>query len=787
MHNRVLFAFVITLFITGCSSFAKSHFAHLYGPSSVQERWVANASPEADLFHQQVQPLLNQRCVVCHGCYDAPCQLKLTSPEAIDRGMTKAKVFSGTRLLAAQPTRLYEDANTTAQWREMGFYPVLNEHRQDESVNLQASLIYQALALKQQHPLVDTREHADAFDFSLDRNQECSAIEDYQSFARNNPLAGMPYGLPAIQPSEMQTLTDWLKGGAKMAPVKPFSLDVLKQIEQWENWLNRDSLKSQLVSRYIFEHLYLSHLYFAELSKEAETPLFFSLVRSATPPGQAIKRISTLRPYDDPKVKRVYYRLQQERETILAKTHMPYALSDERMEQLNNLFYRTDYRVTQLPDYTPQVAANPFIAFEQLPVAARYHFMRMTAQNTIMAFIKGPVCRGQMALNVINDHFWVFFSEGDWEQSEGLSAFLAQQKDHLRIPSESASNATIISDWLSYSSAQKKYLKAKQQALEHAFAGGNHLDLNLVWDGEHTNPNAALTVFRHFDNASVVKGLVGQPPKTAWLIDYPILERIHYLLVAGFDIYGNIGHQLNTRLYMDFLRLESEFNFLALLPPEARKSERDFWYRNAGRDIRNYINSEQSQFNTPTGIVYHTQDPKLELYGLLQQHLKGALQNPYQLAQEDAPLTEVNALSQLQQNPSMAVNQLAEVTVLAVRQDSETRLYTLLKNSAYSNMSSLLRDNNNRLPAEDTLTVVRGVVGDYPNVFIQADTEQLSTLVDQLLAISSPNDYSQWLDQFGVRRSDPRFWRFSDRVLAQIYLDDPIGAGLLDYNRLENR
>jgi hypothetical protein len=27
-------------------------------------------------FADEVQPILDKRCVVCHGCYDAPCQLK---------------------------------------------------------------------------------------------------------------------------------------------------------------------------------------------------------------------------------------------------------------------------------------------------------------------------------------------------------------------------------------------------------------------------------------------------------------------------------------------------------------------------------------------------------------------------------------------------------------------------------------------------------------------------------------------------------------------------------------
>ena len=83
--------------------------------------------------------------------------------------------------------------------------------------------------------------------------------------------------------------------------------------------------------------------------------------------------------------------------------------------------------------------------------------------------------------------------------------------------------------------------------------------------------NAALTVLRHYDSATVVKGFVGGAPKTGWVVGYSLLERIHYLLVAGFDVFGNVGHQLTTRMYMDFLRMEGEYNFLLLLPPARRR------------------------------------------------------------------------------------------------------------------------------------------------------------------------------------------------------------------------
>ena len=56
--------------------------------------------------------------------------------------------------------------------------------------------------------------------------------------------------------------------------------------------------------------------------------------------------------------------------------------------------------------------------------------------------------------------------------------------------------------------------------------------------------DSILTIYRHFDSASVHKGAFGDIPKTLWVIDFPLLERIYYSLVAGFDIFGNTAHQL---------------------------------------------------------------------------------------------------------------------------------------------------------------------------------------------------------------------------------------------------
>jgi hypothetical protein len=77
------------------------------------------------------------------------------------------------------------------------------------------------------------------------------------------------------------------------------------------------------MSRYIYEHWFLAHLYFDDLPEGT----YFDLVRSRTPPGSPIDIIATRRPYDDPGVPRVYYRFRRVEETRVAKTHMPLALS----------------------------------------------------------------------------------------------------------------------------------------------------------------------------------------------------------------------------------------------------------------------------------------------------------------------------------------------------------------------------------------------------------------------------------------------------------------------------
>ena len=218
------------------------------------------------------------------------------------------------------------------------------------------------------------------------------------------------------------------------------------------------------------------------------------------------------------------------------------------------------------------------------------------------------------------------------------------------------------------------------------------LDLDLIWNGDGRNENAALTIFRHFDSASVVKGMVGEPPKTAWVIGYPLLERIHYLLVADFDVYGNVGHQLNTRLYMDFMRMEGEFNFLALLPKSQRIATRDFWYRGTGEAGREQVyGGPGTTLDVESKIVYRSGDAKNELLALMKARLAPVLNTSFDLSTVPDPALRAR-LQALQDVGAASLRWLPEAAVLGVATaDGTTATFTLLRNTGHASVVPLGR------------------------------------------------------------------------------------------------
>ena len=781
---------IMAVLLVSCASLDNGERRALdeaFGSANVETRANPIDSVAASEFLTEVKPVLERRCVVCHACYDAACQLKLTSAEGIERGGSKEPVY-GIRIADTEPTRLHMDEVDTAGWRSRGFHPVLNERSQTPTANLEASLMNRMLDLKTDNPVpVESNEILPAhhLGFGLNNTGHCPTVEQFPHYADIAPLGGMPYALPELNDDERATLTNWMASGAPMANPAPM-VEHATAIARWEARLNGTSNKEKLVARYIYEHLFLAHLHFDEL--EGNGTVWYKLVRSRTPPGEPVQPIATRLPFQNPGNDPFWYRLWQDPETVVAKSHLPWALNPSRMTWLDTLFYNADFTVDELPGYSERIASNPFIVFDQLPVRSRYRFMLENSRYTIMGFMKGPVCRGQVALNVIRDHFWVLFVDPENQTVSDIDGFLMEQAHALEFPSGKSDYASLIGIWTNYAANNRQYLDAKMNTMMESRPDDRRLDLDYIWDGDGNNPNAALTVFRHFDSASVVHGLIGEEPRTSWLINYPLLERIHYLLVAEFDVFGSLGHQLATRLYMDFLRQEGEAAYVTLLPREVRQSVYDSWYRDADTAMSEHMQASMSMMNMVEGLDLDMSDPEASLRESLQAHVAPALDDQLSLNHPDVPSAHRTALERLAVLEGRQLAQFPEVALLSVRAaDGTLHLYSLLRHVAHANITSLFAEDKTLLPDEDSLDVLRGVVGDYPSAFWHVDEAQLDGFVDVASAIETSAEYSVFMRTFGIRRSHESFWTHADRVHDRLANAQPIDGGLLDFNRLENR
>lgn len=752
-------------------------------------------------YEHQIKPILERRCVVCHGCYDAPCQLKLSSYEGLLRGANRAKVYDGYRILGVEPTRLFIDAKTIPEWREKHFHPVLNEvNTKDPEQNLENSLLYQMLRLKQRHPQPRVGRLPDSFDISLDRKQICPTLEQFADYARRTPGWGMPYAMPNLSEAEYRTLVQWLAQGAPRDGPPGISDEARRQVKKWEAFLNGPSLRQKLVSRYLYEHLFLAHIHF----KKAPVREFFRLVRSRTAPGHKVDEIATIRPFDDPGTADFYYRFVHYTPSIVAKDHVVYSLSDARMRRYEDLFFKPDYLVRRLPSYQPDVASNPLKAFSAIPPASRYRFLLDDARFFIEGFIKGPVCRGQVALNVIEDRFWVVFLNPRHKMFPDNSDFLNSVSDYLQLPAERGDTFNMFSIWTDYWRRYRHYVEAREKYFSQLPSVSLGQAMDYLWDGDGHNRNAALTIFRHFDSASVRYGLVGDYPETAWVIDYPLLERIHYLLVAGFNVYGNMGHQLNTRLYMNFLRMEGEDNFLAFIPTRQRAVIRDSWYAGMRSQQEAIFRTRKDWLSVDRVTGYQTDDPQRELYQHIQKRLAAVAPLQDDINRCHNCRGVVAAGQGVERQADRSMREIAQIRGEVIRVFPDLAyvrvaighqrylVYSLIRDKAYKNLSSFM-DNGADVERDiqdikhDRMTVLKGLEGAYPNFFFDVKQGGIEQFAHDYAAIRNMKDYERFVARFGVRRTQTGFWKMADWFQARYARKQPILSGLLDLNRYRNR
>jgi hypothetical protein len=457
-----------------------------------------------------------------------------------------------------------------------------------------------------------------------------------------------------------------------------------------------------------------------------------------------------------------------------------------------------------LVGYDIKLSANPFVAFEQIPAASRYRFLLDNAHYIIMTFIRGPVCRGQVALNVIDDHFWIMFLDPKYDLNIKYPGFLRMNENNLIMPIERGSEFSMkemISAVIDnkYHRASLCYLRSRQNFYTANYDKG--LGYDAIWKGERVKDAPLLTVYRHFDSASVHRGVLGSLPRTLWVVDYPLLERIYYSLVAGFDVYGTLGHQTAIRLYMDKLRREGELGFLNFMPADQRMKMQQSWYLAAESTLL-----DATAPLLPAAISFISDDPKREfIEHIVREEIPpsaGISFDPVNYLKADSSAPPVPARLETDQEilrgfravtgPDSALlsyfnsykANLAFVRI--VRDNRPDACFTIVVNRWHDNVSyyAMLLEKNVLDSSKDNLDILPGFVGSYPNYFFKIHEQELPDFLELLSNKEKAEDAEiDRLVSYGINRADPQFWQEYDWFQQRFFQKQPVEAGLFDLNR----
>jgi hypothetical protein len=284
-----------------------------------------------------------------------------------------------------------------------------------------------------------------------------------------------------------------------------------------------------------------------------------------------------------------------------------------------------------------------------------------------------------------------------------------------------------------------------------------------------------------------------------WVIDYPQLERIYYSLVAGYDVYGNISHQTNIRRYMDFLRMEGEANFLSYLPAKDRMPLFKSWYlgdKQIEKKTHHVMNRE-------TKINYRTPYPKSEfIEKVVKKHILKSTgitfdsTNYYKEGEHPPSMpktfrTHKDFMQGARSLTAAGTGFVKHITdnganllhLRIIHRDGKSRVNTLVVNRWHDNVNSLFGEESRLDSSKDTIDIIKGSVGSYPNLFAVVHYKDLPDFFDLVSNFDGSEHYLQKIKKYFISRSDPKFWETFDWFQAHFEHADPLNAGLYDLNR----
>lgn len=746
------------------------------------------ASAQGVSFSEDVKPILDRKCVACHACWDAPGQLDLRSTAGILRGAKKIDPY-GMRAEATTPTSVWNSGNTLEDWRAEGFFSVLEGGKD--------SIMAKMLRHGYDNPvepneLIDASIEIDPFK----RKYTFPNQLEIEAYFAQKPREGMPLAVAGLSATEYATVMEWLDQGASfdVEPAVPSAVDTAT-IAEWESFLNGTDLRTQLMARYIFEHIALVNFHF----EEKEDANLYILVRSVTPPGEDVVPVKQHVHNGPVEEGTFFYRFMLLDQTGCVKSKRLKMLGDEKkLARWKEIFDEQDWDATRLPGFSERERYDPINIFAEIPVKARYKFLLDNSWNIRGAIVHGPSCRGNQAIGSVQDQGWHFYEDpetslyvNDPEYRAMVDPLLSFYIDKTRIHDALVTRHE-------YVERRKEFMKLRMEREQET---GVKAQMTDIWRGEDDDDTPIVTVFRHETDAFTVdKGIVaGDYPKNAWYLDYPIMEQAYYTAVTNYDLYDASETWTWVREIFGLARIEAEMNLLRFIPPEDRQATFQSWYLGPLTEVRMSLDMPvfDPEDTIPTGIEYTTDDTMREFFVKLIDYMGDKVQSDDPINRSDAPVPDdpvqaaLRTIVEASREDGVAWRRfkdvMPEASLLRIDRGGEAPMvYTMTKDRWYDTkafISPTLQEND---PSKARVSFLTGVQTSYPRMVFVIPEAEVGEFADAFVHAGTTEKLSAIVDRWGVRRSSPQFWDTLDSLVGYMRRTDPIGAGTFDVSTYQN-
>jgi|GEM_PF-4767123 len=704
----------------------------------------------------------------------------MTSFDALERGASQSKPYSNHLFRMPEGPTRYTDDLTIAQWREKNFFSVFEP-------SAQTGLF--AAAIRDQSPLSEamlpkTREYLEAPNAYM-----CPAKPEQWPLLQQAGLHRMPAGLPPLDANETKILNDWLArngtGPSKEARETLMSpgggsAKAKATVDAWESFLNGDSLKEQLVGRYLYEHSFLTRIHFDETPDE-----FYEIVRSTTPPGEPVRQVITEWVQDAPP-SRPYYRIRRIGRVIDARQHVLWSLSNEALARLKALFHEPSYEVASLPGYE---SINPFETFKSIPAKSRAAFMRENSKMIMQSYARGPICVGALTTYAGDEQFWVWFLNDDADPTVTNPTLGLPSYETFFDRDRNLQDSFQVrgSKW-----GESAYRNGFEEEMKRIRPQG--LSLSDVWDGDKKDPDAWIVNMRSEVSTNVHTGAevsLGGLPTSAWLLSYATFERMYYNAAVQFKYWGSVKHKLETFNHQTYTGTEGEDLFLTLLHPTQRAKIRSVWTSSVGEwanGLRKHYGKERP---STVGPEYDLKAIATDQWNRVGAKVRGNA-DALNGWPSDKPGTGASAENAAFEAKVASITRRYDPFVRFLPNVSYVRLggkdvYTLLTNRGYMRDKLIFIEKFSRRPEKDELVVVRGLLSATPELFFDVERADGEKFLSELQSVKSKTDWDAFKKQWAVLRDSPKFWSSYDWFNQYSYTQYPKEAGILDLNYYDTR